>query len=1529
MVAHVMAFTYLVQLVFVPVILANSTGPNVVGGQATVSGLGTSHVAITQASQLAIINWQQFNIAPTEVTQFIQPNVHAIALNRIFDQNPSQIFGSLQANGTVILLNPNGIMFGPNAQVNVGGLIASSLNLSNANFLAGHYLFQGSGIEGPVKNMGAINGSHDGIYLLAPSVENSGIITSAQGNIVLAAGATAFLSNRPDGRGFLAELSNPLGQSVNLKDLIADGGNITLAGRVVNQAGLIRADSVREQNGKIELLASEAVTLQDGSRTLARGGGDGVSSGGTIRAIANLQNGTAVFEKGAVVDVSGGQNGGNSGFAEISGASVSIHGQFFGRASQGYTGGRFLIDPACVAGSPCSVDAVEINSFANSGASLVEFRSADGSGLTVTGAYDMAAGEWQLPAGQRGTIKFTASTDDLVFQNFSLRNTGSGVPWDYVGTADNHVRFNQSFIETGFGGNMTFTATRGSISLVQSTNVGGNLSVQGLLSTIRTPEAGGNITLTAGQDVISPSVFVKDIRLSPSSGDRFGGIRLDGNGDLNITAGRNFIGGRINSQLFGPGFVLTNGKATVTAQQIGGPLIGSFNSDDQYAQFTMASGEITLHATSGNVYLGRIQDKGLTDRASDPIQTISVDPNNKVTVRVDNGDLFLGPTPLYGNFRDTGVKVYPATFEAVVPKGNINVVTNVSFWGSPTGKLILQAGKNIQGTALGGPPLLTDQFKYIFVGTVGQGGTWVLVNIADAVKNPLLSPFLYTVDKSPPAPFGLQVPAPPFSDQVPNNPEYVFVGQVGKGGQWIVVDKLDPQLKFNPFLAPYLTGVVPQGAPARPVPIGTAITFPKGPAPLAQVSMTLLQADPAVLNGLRPSNLSTLVSATSRTTNPIADHAPADVSLTAGLKDGLLKTPEQAKIDGDGNISGLILNFGSAPFKKTVTITAPGNMVEVTAMLAAPQGVESIVDVGGTINLKSGTGQLAFAGTGTGRIRVGGNLDLGSSDGIRFRRFPTASTDQNQGGFLDIAVGGEIIMDRSRISTYNGASISIHGRDKSGIVDSAGTPQIENGSPIALVGTGVVGSDGLTRISVNAKNTDGQIVPQQVQFEGKTLTLTGTEERLAGPLTVHVALVEQNGQLVTRNGDRVEVLRVDGKAVLFNGDLVLVKPVVHVQPDGTVVRDGGTVLLVQVSNVSEVTASGGGIKVGSNAVVQGGGNDLLGIVTQFGGAIDIKAKGNIDVDKSRIATLALPAPGAPTYQAGDINLVSTTGSISAGSGGKNEAIPLSIAFKPVDPVTGKELPEERFNFEVPGSGIFSYHGSDQKKGELLAFPRFDSPEINAVRAEISKLGFLGLDTSALRAKEKLLLAEQGPIFNQVFESFILSKQLGNIHLVARQGDIVVPVAGIRGRRIELLAPEGTLDLKGGVIAGLTSFTARAVTGSLTGSFSGTVTGSSSSGSVSGSSSAGGGNLGGITGTTGSISAASSSSTAATTSTAVKASADVQEGAADAAGQGADARSRQVASKANDKDKKGSTIAQSIKMKHGVTIQVDVKPQSGG
>src|SRR6185436_2354908 len=130
----------------------------------------------------------------------------------------------------------------------VSGLVASSLNMTDQSFLSGSYLFQGGTTAGPVTNAGTIEtGPRGFVYLFAPNVKNSGVIKTPEGQIVLAAGTTAYLSNRPDGQGFLVEVKNLTGKAVNLKDLVSDGGKISIYGRVVNQEGLIQANSVRER----------------------------------------------------------------------------------------------------------------------------------------------------------------------------------------------------------------------------------------------------------------------------------------------------------------------------------------------------------------------------------------------------------------------------------------------------------------------------------------------------------------------------------------------------------------------------------------------------------------------------------------------------------------------------------------------------------------------------------------------------------------------------------------------------------------------------------------------------------------------------------------------------------------------------------------------------------------------------------------------------------------------------------------------------------------------------------------------------------------------------------------------------------------------------------------------------------------------------------------------------------------------------------------------------------------------------------
>ena len=1396
-VAGLILLSYLAQLVVVSIVMANPTGPTVVGGHATVSGLGTSHVTIAQASQQTIINWQQFNIAPNEVTRFIQPNVQAIALNRIFDQNPSQIFGSLRANGTVILLNSNGILFGPNAQVNVGGLIASSLNLSNANFLAGHYLFEGTGIESPVKNMGAIQGSHDGVYLLAPNVENSGVITSPGGNIVLAAGAKAFLSNRPDGRGFLAELSNPLGQAVNIKDLIADGGNITLAGRVVNQAGLIRADSVREQNGKIELLASEAVTLKDGSRTLARGGDGGISNGGTVRAIAGLTSGTATFQKGAVVDVSGGKNGGNGGFADVSGAAVRLGGQFLGRALSGFQGGRFLIDPIV-----STVGPADFASFENSGASNVTFQSPAGSDLTVTGQYDLGAG-WTLP-GVPGTLTFLAGRN-LIFDNAQLTNFNSNTRWDYIGTATTgNVLFNNSSLVTGFGGNMTFTAAAptGNIQLVDTA---GNLSI------LKTSAAGGNITLIAGQDVVSPSADISGIPLGGLiNPNLFGGLRLDGPGNLTIQAGNDFKGGVVQGVLTGPGFVLTNGTASVTAGgNIGGSTKGVKATDnDEYANLTLRTGTINLTAQTGSIYLGRVQDAGTID-TTDSTTNITVDPSNRVVLQAGQ-DIFLNPLPFgTSSVVKTVSAIYPASFNATTTNGSIFVgPNNVTFWSSMTGAIKFSAGKDLIGiqatTRIPDP-----NYDYIFIGFKNvPGGHWQLVNLSEAARDPALAPFLWTS--------GL--------------PEINNIGKPsGNGGRVISVMTNPP-------------------------------------------SMTLLQADPQLFNNQTFLGGKALEEALRSTATNVPPHAVQDVVFEART----------------GDIKTLVFRLESVPFRKRVTIDAANNIEAVTAKIGVPDGVEATVHAGGSLNMRtagslgsSAASDLTFNGIGTARVVVGGLLDLATSTGINFRFLPTATFDVNKGGFLDLSVGGSIKMDSSLISSYNGASISIHGPGTTSILDSTGIVNIANGKPVALVGT-VVPVAGQSVVQVNGKT---------LEFNNKTVVLDGAQtlSDTVNPVMIHLSMVEQGGKLLTSNGQPYQVLRAEdplnaGKTltgfdpVLVNGKVVLVAP-------------DGTVLLAPASQVVQVQSLPGSVAVGSNVSHNINTTGApLGITTLGGGGIDVFAKGDINVEASRVST----------FHGGDINLTSTNGNINAGSGARNQTV--TQVIKQV--IGGKNV---FFTIHVPASGISTFHPDDPRP---LKFIEFNDPEITALKNQAARETFFGRQASAaaLLAKANELQAQRQPIFNEtVLKPYINSLKLGNVNLVAETGAVVIPSAGIQGRTVQIFAPK--VDNQGGQIIGNVIIPATVNVSGPPLSITGTGTGAVATP---------------ITPVTGSSASASVSSTTAAVSTSAKSSDSVQESAAEVASQ--NSQSKQVASnKDNEKDRK-SQLAKSIQMKRGVVIQVDVKPE---
>ena len=316
---------------FVPHALANPTGPTVVNGTVNfVTNGNTLNITNTPGS---IINWQQFNIQQNELTRFLQQNSQSTVLNRITGQDPSQIFGQLQSNGKVLLLNPNGVVFGPNASVDVFGLVASSLNLTDADFLANRYYFDSGSRTagaGSVLNQGSITTPVGGsVYLVGGNLTNSGIITSPQGQVLLAAGNAVTLADTAT-PAMNVTLSATNNQAVNLGTISAAGGSIDIYGALVNQQGALNADSASvDAQGRITLKATDTTTVSGTiSATNSQGAGgnvqvlgdkvtltstssidaSGATQGGTVLVGGDWQGKNAAVQNATTTDVNAGAN---------------------------------------------------------------------------------------------------------------------------------------------------------------------------------------------------------------------------------------------------------------------------------------------------------------------------------------------------------------------------------------------------------------------------------------------------------------------------------------------------------------------------------------------------------------------------------------------------------------------------------------------------------------------------------------------------------------------------------------------------------------------------------------------------------------------------------------------------------------------------------------------------------------------------------------------------------------------------------------------------------------------------------------------------------------------------------------------------------------------------------------------------------------------------------------------------------------------------------------------------------------------
>ena len=426
------------------------TGGSVAAGSAVITTGGVA-VTIDQASAAVAINWDGFSIGQGKGVRFNQPDANAVALNRVTGADPSVILGNLSANGKVFLVNPNGVLFGQGAQVDVGGLVASTLDIGDADFMAGKYRFAGpSGAA--VLNRGTIAAADGGyVALLGADVGNRGLIAARLGTVALAAGQGVTLDVAGDGLlNVTVDTGAVAGLASNGGLIRADGGRVLLTAQAAGQ--LLR--TVVNNTGVIE------------ARTIA-------SRAGRIVLLGDMGSGTANVS--GVLDASA-PTGGDGGFIETSAATVDVADAVsVTTAAPGGVTGTWLIDPADFTIAP---------SGGNISGATLSAQLVTNSIVISTLAPDATGGNGDI------------------FVNDAVAWSASGAPTTLTMNASRDVDINAAITATNgnvvvccgrdVNVNAAMTTTNGSILL----NAGRDVRVYHALTTVD-----GNIALCAGHDV--------------------------------------------------------------------------------------------------------------------------------------------------------------------------------------------------------------------------------------------------------------------------------------------------------------------------------------------------------------------------------------------------------------------------------------------------------------------------------------------------------------------------------------------------------------------------------------------------------------------------------------------------------------------------------------------------------------------------------------------------------------------------------------------------------------------------------------------------------------------------------------------------------------------------------------------------------------------------------------------------------------------------------------------------------------------
>lgn len=1219
--------------------LANPQGLTVQSGTATAVVNG-NQLTIT-ASHNAFLNWQSFNIAAGQTTTFIQPSAASVVWNRINDANPSQIYGNLTANGVVVLMNQNGFYFGPNSFVSAAGLVVSTAPFGPIDSSAGlFWQFTGPSPSASIINYGQLNVGRGGsAFLIAERIENHGRISASEGSIGLIAGQEVLLSERPDGRGLSATVKLPSGSVNNSGQLLADAGAIALQAQVVNQNGLVQANSIREHNGIIELFASEAVTLGENSILSANGDATAPSAAGQITI---KSAGSFTDTAGSQINVAGGAAGGDGGFVEVSApVMASIRSRIDGSASAGYRGGQLLIDPLDIvigasgsgsagsgtigAGDPPVAGTLnlDVNS-AFLGFSQITLQATRNITLASGVTWDLVASTGlstpgsllKLEAGNNITISSGASilagdNWSVTLQagrNFSLADTvtsglgnilfsGNGSLQAQNGNinllAGNNITVGSGHVRTVNGGNITATALGGSINTGTKAN-GFIFSVAGYnvspdLGGISTAN-GGDVTLTAGLDITSYLPVAGGVQTDAGSG-AFGAAP----GNVTLTAGRDISGH----------YVVRNGIGTINAGRNAGTA-------SRLLALSLVKGGWTVSAAQ-DILLQEVRNpNGVFNNlgsSSSPWRNLFDYDASAYTILHGGHSVQLRGTALpryLDAFSQNLPSIYPGSLEITAGAGGVILGNDVILFPSAFGNLAI--------TTTDGGSLL---------GTKSTGLTQLIMSDSGKTQYRVAGDFGLADHAS--VPIHLNDPEPVRLD-IAGDMEGILLGSPKRAEVNVGGDMVNSRFDGQNLHATDVTSINVAGDIINRN-IFTSITTDTAP------NFTLF--DP-LLNLIYPP----LIGAASGIQNQFYYDATTKTLTFQGRMTGeqlqALLSLRVRTFDQNGNP---ILDLNGEP------VTAPAEFITAAALqqlYAASQDVPTDPDTGYRIG---GGGQFNLTAN---------NMDLGATVGI-VSQGPRANAALanyfTEGADINILLGGDLNMFSTKIASLNGGDIAIYADGEV----NAGSRAFTISDSVAR-GIYTSGNSDVTVIARGDINVNGSRI---AAYDGGDVLVRSLEGDVdAGTGGGGAATVEKIYIDPVTHQIRTYAPTIPGSGILattfppsldpaFPSSQVSVGNILVETPRGNIIASSGGIVQIPLNGIGNslgtVTLRAGTRDANGNVIYVGNidasGSGVIGSTVKLEATGDIKglvfARGNLDIDANRNVSVTALAGGNAAVSAGD------------------------------------------------------------------------------------------------------------------------------------------------------------------------------------------------------------------------------------------------------------------------------------------------------